>query len=110
MTPEATQLIDMLKAKGYRVFAPEQPTTYVYFTEQDGKRIGYAQINRFEGLKYSTVHKPHTQVGTGYAAKDDKEALSLAPDWALQRDIPFIKKYDDIEDFRKQHWQKLVEY
>lgn len=110
MTPEAKQLIDLLKAKGYRVFAPERPTTYVWFTEPDGKRIGYAQMNRLTGLEYSTVHKPHRQVGTGYCAQDDKAALSLAPHWAHAHDVAHIQKYADIDEFRKRYWQPLVEY
>lgn len=108
MIPEMQQLIDDLKAKGYLVYGPENIMTYVWFTEPDGKRIGYAQYSRLEGLKYSTVHKPDKYNGTGFGAPNPEEALMGAPSWARTASAPI--KYPNFESFRKQHWQKLVQY
>ena len=108
MNPNTQQLIDDLKAKGYLVYGPEDITTYVWFTEPDGKRFGYAQYSRLEGVKYATVHKPDKYNGTGFAADSPEEALTSVPPWARTFLAPI--KYPDFESFRKKYWQKLVQY
>lgn len=108
MNANTQQLIDSLKAKGYQVYGPEELDSYVYFT--DGKRIGYAQYDRVQGVKYSTVHKPHSQIGTGFRADSAEEALAHVPKWAHMSDWSFVVKYADLDTFRKEHWQPLVPY
>lgn len=102
------QLIDALAKKGFKVYGPAPLTSYLYFT--DGKRIGYAQNGRLDGISYSTVHQPCTQVGTGFRADSAEEALRFAPAWALERDRAVVKKYKDFEHFQRAHWQPLVAY
>lgn len=101
-------LIDSIKAQGFQVFGPEKLTTYVYFT--DGVRIGYAQDNNIGGVRYSTVHKPCTQCGTGFAAQDVQSALAHAPHWATSGDRSAVRKYKDFEEFKSKNWQPLVQY
>lgn len=99
------ELIADLKALGFTVYGPQKLTTYVYFT--DGTRIGYAQNDRLEGVKYSTVHKANLNSGTGFEAVSPTRALDLVPHWWTGQ-AP--TKYPDFESFRKQHWQPLVQY
>lgn len=101
-------IIDFLKSQGLEVFGPEEMTTYAWFT--NGHAIGYVQVDRFEGVIYSTVHKPNRQVGTGYRADNYSQALLFAPAWASGRDLSLIKKYKDSEEFKAKHWQKLTNY
>lgn len=100
------QLIDSIKAEGLQVFGPEKLTSYVFFT--DGTRIGYGQYNSVGGIKFSTVHKPCRECGTGFQADSIKEALSFAPFWATGTDA--VRKYKDFEEFKNKNWQTLVQY
>lgn len=101
-------LIDALKSKGFQVFGPEKLTTYVWFT--DGVRIGYAQCDRFEGVKYSTVHKANKQTGTGFKAQDIKASMENYPHWASRSDVKSVVKYRDFGEFKSKHWCPLVQY
>jgi hypothetical protein len=102
------EIIDSIKSQGFQVYAPEKLTAYCFFT--DGIRIGYADFNRMEGVRFSTVHKPNSFTGTGFMAKDLHEALSLAPDWVSFRERAISSKYRDFADFHKSHWQPLLPY
>ena len=101
-------LIDNLKKEGFKVYGPEKLTSYVWFT--DGERIGYGQYNNMEGVKYSTVHKPNTQTGTGFHAQDAQAALGFAPHWASDSDRKSVIKYRDFAEFKTKYWQPLVQY
>lgn len=103
------QTINNLKSKGYKVYAPVPLTTYVYFTDAEGERIGYAQYSSMRGEEFSTRHKPHRNIGTGFQADSAEEALSFAPSWVHGADRGFVVKYKDFETFRKGYWQQLVE-
>lgn len=101
-------LIDNIKAEGFAVFGPKKLTSYVYFT--DGERIGYAQVDRMFGVKYSTVNKPCKQCGTGFHADSVQSALAHAPHWAPSGDRAAVRKYKDFDEFQSKHWQPLVQY
>lgn len=101
-------LIDSIKDKGLQVYGPEKLTTYVFFT--DGARVGYAQYDRLEGVKYSTVHKANKYNGTGFSAKSAEEALAYAPSWAGQGYLGSVVKYRDFDEFKTKYWQPLVQY
>jgi hypothetical protein len=103
------QVIDQLKADGYQVFGPEKLTSYVWFTD-DGERIGSVQHNNVMGAQYGSVHQPDKHVGSGFEASSAKEALLHAPHWVNASDRRFVRKWQSVEQFRKQHWQKLVDY
>ena len=102
------EIIDSIKSQGFQVYAPEKLTTYCFFT--DGIRIGYAEFNRQEWVRFSTVHKPNSYTGTGFKAENIHEALSHAPDWASAGEREISCKYKDFADFQKSHWQPLIQY
>lgn len=102
------EIITHLKAQGFKVYGPEQLSSYVYFT--DGTCIGYAQQDSMRGTRYATVHMPNKTSGTGFEARDPKAALGFAPQWVFQRDLNSVVKYRDFEHFRSKHWQPLVQY
>ena len=102
------QLIDSIKSQGFQVYAPAKLTSYCYFT--DGVRVGYAQFDRLEGVKYSTVHKPNSYTGDGFKAENTLEALSHAPDWASASELAISCKYKDFADFQKNFWLLLIQY
>lgn len=102
-------VIDQLKERGFKVYGPAPLTTYAWFTPDD-VRIGYVQHSNMKGVEYCTVHKPSTQVGTGFKAESADEALCFAPGWAHASDRAAVVKYKDMETFIKQYWQPLVQY
>ena len=101
-------LIQSLKDKGYQVFGPCALTTYVWFT--NGVNIGYVQIDRLEGIRYSSVHKANKYTGTGFIADGAEDALSYVPSWVSHTERVSIVKFKDMEEFIAKHWQALVQY
>lgn len=117
---------DMLKAAGLQVFVDQwqhtsSPTTYFHFT--DGVNIGYCQGGYFGGVRFSTVHRPCRECGTGFCLQDDpgissptiedaKKAFIIAPNWANPGDRAAVKKWANWEQFAadKQKFCKVVEY
>jgi hypothetical protein len=97
------KLIDEAKNQGFTVYAPENLTTYFWFSESD--RLGYAQIDRLRGATFSTVHKPCKHAGTGYKADTMAEALSHRPGWAVNDGS--VIKYSSPAEFIAKHWQPL---
>ena len=100
------EIIDLIKVQGYRVFVSKnQPDpTYCFYT--DGKQIGYAQWGSMSTFGVSTVHIPCRECGTGFLFSDEitpetiRGALqSLAPHWALQRDVQAVRKWRDWDHF-----------
>ena len=119
------QTADMIKAEGMQVYYSEWSSskakpTYFHFT--DGKNLGYCQQGYFGGVRFSTVHKPCRECGTGYGLDDDpgtynptiqdaKRAFILAPNWANSSDIKAIKKYANWEEYTKRNsMPKYIQY
>ena len=101
------ELIKEAKAKGYRVFSPEKLTSYFWFVSDDEK-IGYCQYSRIGGLSFATVHKPCTANGTGFQAKSFEEAFCVVPP-VFGPNRRGVVKHKNLEDFKNNHWQFLVE-
>jgi hypothetical protein len=100
-------MIELIKAAGYDVYvATCNNPMWCYYT--NGSEVGYAQWGFHPSV--STVHKPHSQVGTGFHVADDiapgtlKEGLAFAPAWASRSDRSSVHKYKSWEDFRSNHW------
>jgi len=109
-----THTAEMIKAAGYDVYYAiwrndTRSTTYFYFT--DGTKIGYAQEGYFGGIRFSTVHRPCRECGTGYGLtvdpglfeptiEDAKRAFIFAPQWASPRDVAAIKKWENWAAFQ----------
>lgn len=111
-----TKLAETLIADGLTVFttqySEDKPSTWLYFT--DGKHFGYAQECESRcAVRFSTVHKPCKECGTGYGlqnpyegvinptAQDARGAFITAPKWAKWPDVKAIRKYNSMEDFAK---------
>lgn len=100
--------INAIAEMGFKVYMTTNPHFQTYCFYSDGARIGYLQKEDLTGgLSISTVHLANRQTGTGYRMSQDfpltREALEMgfafAPEWALQRDLPSIRKYKSLEDF-----------
>lgn len=88
------------------------PVTWFHF-EKDNK-IGYCQESYFGGLRFSSVHKPSKEAGTGYGLSGEfdsicnptiehaQEAMNLLkPFWA--NDVNFMpKKYKSLEEYMER--------
>jgi len=117
----------MIKDAGYKVFYSVWKTlggkpSYFHFT--DGTKIGYCQEAYFGGIQFSTVHKPSTQAGTGFALNDDpgnynptikdaEKALSHGmPGWFIRRAKGWKPtKYESWEEYAaKNNSPKYVEF
>lgn len=90
-------LISQAKNQGFSVYVPEKLTSYFYFSKDN--KIGYCQISRMNGISYSTVHKPNTSTGTGFAVDSFDDALLT--------DSSSIK-YNSLNEFLNKHWQPLI--
>lgn len=78
--------VALIVACGYRVFMRQPGDEYCYFTDAEGKRIGYAQWSSHRP-SVSTVHIPCRSAGTGYAAGGDITPETLAH--ALTMTVPY---------------------
>lgn len=121
-----TKTADMVKAAGMRVFYSvwkytSGSTTYFHFT--DGVNIGYCQEGYFGGIRFSTVHIPNKNCGTGFGLTDDpgiysptiedaKKAFIKAPYWANYHDAAAVKKWANWEAFAdsEERFCKMIEY
>lgn len=103
--------IELIKRLGFSVYMRSPSDEYCYYT--DGTRIGYAQWSRL-GTRVSSVHKPSSQVGTGFGIADEiteatvKAAMTtLYPHWASSADRAAVKKYRNWEEFlNKDAWNR----
>jgi hypothetical protein len=109
------QIINAVIDAGFTPYMRNREDTYMLFT--DGTRIGYLQVNRFDGISMSTVHKPNTRTGTGFkidlplGARIDKETLEKAfvgaPSWAYASDRAAVQKYLDIDEYvNRDQWNR----
>ena len=93
-------LISHLNSLGYDVYMRNPSDTYANFT--DGTRIGYVQWS--DGIvKYSTVHVPNRQVGTGFEASDAEDAIdTICPSWA-KRDAGNVRTWRNWEEVHREY-------
>jgi len=111
--PNVAELARTAQLAGYTVYMSNQNNSWFHYT--DGKNIGYAQFNAYDGAKLTTVHKPSRQVGTGFCVDGCDElafktaAIISAPSWVSPRDMRHVRKWESFEAFRKAHWCPLVE-
>lgn len=86
------------KAKdlGYRVFVCKPSGFYyAYISDNDG-RLCYIQLDIFNGVSYSTRHKPNNKYGNGFSnivtsneitKENIEKAFTFIPRWANQCDV-----------------------
>jgi len=118
-----TDMADKLKVEGMQVFySPyndNRLSTYFFFT--DGENIGYCQSGYFGGLRFSTVHKPCRECGTGFGLTDDpglfeptiqdaKQAFIIAPNWASSKDRQAVRKYKNWDEYTSSSINKILSY
>lgn len=113
------EVADMLKKEGLKVYISNwnhtsAKPTYFHFT--DGVNIGYCQTERFGGVRFSTVHKPCKEAGTGFGIQgyfetianptieDAKQAFSTIPKgYPLRTYEGKIKKYANWEEYANKN-------
>tara|TARA_R110002074_G_scaffold29553_1_gene84527 strand:- start:176 stop:595 length:420 start_codon:yes stop_codon:yes gene_type:complete len=119
---EIKALAALMLSEGWEVAATndQRGTTYIHFSD-DGKNVGYAQQERYGGVTFSTVHKPNSKCGTGFAVTDRdsgnfdptlvdaREAFMFAPHWAMQRDREAVQKFDSFPSYLESPMNKIVE-
>lgn len=121
-----TDTAEMIKAAGYKVFysvwrhdTSGPGFTYFHFT--DGQQIGYCQEGYFGGIRFSTIHKPSTQAGTGFSLQDDpgiyeptiedaKKAFINVPAWFRREKFTPIKYANWAEYTAKNDSAEYVEF
>lgn len=117
--------IHELLQNGFRVYCSidnygggNRPISYAMI-EKDGK-LGYIQSDGWEGIRFSTVHKPNIKTGTGYSMNDTgtlnptiqmaEEAINtVKPNWSRDR-LENIQKYKSFEDYRNSSYGKILTY
>ena len=113
-TKELKGYIKKLKGAGFKVYAPEELSTYCHFTK-NGK-IGYVEAGDF-GFNFSTVHKPNTRCGTGFSIhrevsnptiKMAEDCFVNTPHWAMS-DISHVKKYTNWTDYTNSPTNRIIE-
>ena len=119
---EIKALAALMLSEGWEVAATndKRGTTYIHFSD-DGKNVGYAQQERFGGVTFSTVHKPNSNCGTGFAVTDRdagnfdptlgdaRSAFTFAPYWASKRDREAVQKFDSFSAYLESPMNKIVE-
>jgi len=65
MNDQFKTYINQLKTNGLRVYKNVKRDTYIFFENEMGQ-LGYCQFDQYQGFKFSTVHKPNKNSGTGY--------------------------------------------
>lgn len=109
MTP-LMHTIEFVKSLGYRVFVPETPSTYAFYSDKEGTKVGYFQCGERGGV--TTVHLPNTRTGAGFHAGDEISHQNLV--YGLMRNPPGFENgeatpYKSLESFLQAHWQPLQE-
>jgi len=100
----------LLIKNGYKVYTSKDnfssglSKSYFFFVKDD--KIGYIQAGSFfEGVTFSSVHKPCRECGTGFRLSSEEiheldlkyceEAINtIAPNWS-RKDAKYVVKYKD---------------
>jgi len=111
---ELNEFADLLLKNGFQVIICDLRDNNLptWFNFSKDNQIGYVQYEKHRGGRFSTVHKPCRECGTGYALQDQFESTDLtienamstfivAPNWAKRLDVNAIKKYASAEEFVK---------
>lgn len=118
---ELNEFADLLLKNGFQIIicdlrSGELPNWF-HFSKDN--KIGYVQYEKYRGGKFSTVHIPCRECGTGFSAHDDEpgidltienalDAFAFAPNWATNMQRNGIRKYANAEDFVKR--QNVLKY
>lgn len=114
--------LELLLDNGFRIFKSyyKENENLTYFNYSKDNKIAYLQVDYFGGVKYSTVHKPCRDFGTGFGLceesvfdltiEDLEKGFIHHPNWA-KGDTTRIKKYSSLDEFLKSSFSpdKLVE-
>jgi len=120
---ELKNAIELMLNNNFKIFAyfdkRLNKITFAMFTENNN--IGYIQTGDFgHGVKYSTVHKPNHNVGTGFGLCEDAEdnptiedlrkAFMVAPNWARRHEVESVEKYKNIDEYFSKPINQILEY
>ena len=116
---ELNAFIKLLIENGFRVFVlADGSGTWAHFSKDN--KIGYVEFARHRGFKFTTVHKPNRQTGTGFGLQgsfeeiasptitDAEQALIFAPHWAKKVDLDSVVKYRDVDEWQSK--QSILKY
>ena len=98
--------IDAFLNKGFRIFAPENLTSYFYVVR--GNDIAYVEYRLMSGLHYRSVHKPCKHAGTGFEAFSLEDAFNERPTWANLREFGDVQKYKDMDEFMSHPMNNII--
>ena len=115
--------IPKLKASGFKVYRyadkENRPISWVIIEKNN--KLGSIQVkDLFNGITFSTKHKPCREAGTGYSLGEEgtinptidqaEETFILYPNWAKAKDRQHIKKYESFDEYQKdEHVLKYIE-
>lgn len=99
---------DEIRRLGFRVFMRDPSDPYCFYTDAEGKAIGYVQSSLGGGYDVSTVHIPNTTTGTGFRVctslrkltSEDLQRGLDTPDWVRGKDRASVVKWRSIDHFK----------
>ena len=114
LCPEIMEIANTLLSNGFRVFRSAF-RTYLFFATENN--IGYVQYHSAEGYRWSTVHNPNCNCGTGFSFsgsyEDDEKILSIANRTAKAlhhgRDVVKFKNVDEFLKYKNGPTPYLTE-
>lgn len=112
---ELNDFAALLLANGYSLIVSELSDNKLpsWFHFSKDNKIGYVQYEKYRGARFSTVHKPCRECGTGFSLQEYLEyteltlenaesAFMFAPVWAKQAEVNKVVKYSGPEEYVKQ--------
>jgi hypothetical protein len=102
-------ILNAVSEAGFIAYLRDPKDTWLYFTTQDGKHIGYLQADRSGYVTISTVHVPCSAIGTGFrcdpipslSKENLQKAFAIAPLWANSQDRSRVRKWKDWQAYVK---------
>lgn len=116
------QAVKEVKEMGFKVYVYEKNVenpTYCFIEDNSGN-IGYMQAGDYGGVRFSTVHKPNRECGTGFGLQMWDEALcnietndvinsfAMYPKWATRKQRANVVKYKNFAEY--QRLNKVLKY
>lgn len=103
---ETIPCFSAMQSEEWQVYMRPGSTTYCYVT--DGINIAYVQWGSMCTQGVSTVHKPDSNVGTGFKLAEQITLDSVraamhcvAPSWASKKERESVRKYRDWNEFQR---------
>ena len=122
------EFIKELKDADFSVYTSDakKVPTYIFFVRDN--KIGYCQIDYFGWWRFSTVHKPCRDAGTGFCVYEElpepsiqsaSDCLIIAPEWAINHKkygagvsntALTVKKYKSWDEYINTPINQILKY